>query len=242
MEPIRIFVGTEPKQYIAQEVLADSIRKHASGPVEIHNTVQNIPKVGGTNFGFVRFMVPSLCEFKGKAIYLDADMVVLHDIADLYNSLEPDKSIGLVTNAEGTINGKTPEPMNYTSVMIMDCEKLRDWNPDTMFRNIVSKKETPKEGQIRYPDFVTLKWFPQVQIQSIDPRWNHLNIVHPDTKLVHFTHVGTQPWRKPSHELTPTWLGYLKDAVKRGGVKRSEVIREVFRRHIHPRMIVAALS
>jgi lipopolysaccharide biosynthesis glycosyltransferase len=242
MEPIRVFVGTEPNQYIAQEVLGDSIRKHASQPVEIHNTFQNIPRVGGTHFGFVRLLVPSLCGYSGKAIYLDADMVVLADIAELWNSLSDDHTIALVKDAEGVVDGKPPKKINHTSVMVMNCEKLRDWNPDTMFNHVVPNKSELKPGEVHYSEFVTLKWFDQDQIQALDPRWNHLNIVRPDTKLVHFTHVTTQPWRRPSHELTSTWLGYLKDAMKRGGVKRSEVIREVFRRHVHPRLLLAALS
>src|ERR1041384_3501278 len=89
MEGMRIFIGTEPKTKIAECVLHYSIAKHTKQPFTF------TPMVGpawaqprdlwkSTGFSFCRFMVPAHCKFKGRAIYLDADQVVLADIAELW--------------------------------------------------------------------------------------------------------------------------------------------------------------
>src|SRR3954451_5303347 len=84
---LRIFVGTDDSQIVAHEVLEYSIRKHTSRPVEfvpMHNIDLPLPRDPAqrprTGFSFYRFLIPSLCGFKGRAIYLDADMLVLSDI------------------------------------------------------------------------------------------------------------------------------------------------------------------
>ena len=44
--------------------------------------VENRPR---TPFSFQRFLIPELCGYSGKAIYLDADMQVFRDIRELWN-------------------------------------------------------------------------------------------------------------------------------------------------------------
>jgi lipopolysaccharide biosynthesis glycosyltransferase len=189
MDPIRVFVGTEPRQYVPQLVLADSIRRNTTSPVDIRFCTQDQKRIGGTKFGFVRYMVPSYCDFRGKAIYLDADMVVLRDIKELWSSLPDDASLNVVHQPEGFYDGKPAEPDNYTSVMVLRCDRLRTWDPVTLFNNVVPNKQAVKDGEIRYRDFMTLRWFDASQIAPLDPRWNHLNIVRHDTCLIHFTHA-----------------------------------------------------
>lgn len=83
---MRIFIGTDPRQPVAWVVLANSIARHSSIPVEITPLVlKQLPlkRRGLTEFTFSRFLVPYLCKFQGRALFLDADMVVTGDIAEL---------------------------------------------------------------------------------------------------------------------------------------------------------------
>lgn len=87
---MRIFIGTDPRQPVAWAVLANSIARHSSIPVEITPLLLKqlpITRRGLTTFTFSRFLVPHLCNFIGKALFLDADMVVTGDIAELANDL-----------------------------------------------------------------------------------------------------------------------------------------------------------
>jgi lipopolysaccharide biosynthesis glycosyltransferase len=236
VEPVRVFIGTEPAQLLAEKVLAHSIRANAAGPVEIHSLTQDEARVGGTNFGFVRFKIPQLCDFRGKAIYLDADQLVLGDIGELWNCLDGEHAVALVNSAEGNFGGKAVTKANQTSVMVLDCAKLADWKTPDIFGNVVANDKTPGPGQMRYRDFMQLSWIDQALIQPLPPEWNHFNICNDRTRLVHFSHVRSQPWRKPSHALSAFWRGWLEKAVKEGSLTRAEIRGEVLKRHVSWRL------
>lgn len=97
MSPIRIFVGCAPNHEDAesQAVLEHSIRKHASMPVDITwmklSRDPESPFSGWhtelwpTPFSGFRWAIPALCEFHGRAIYMDSDIIVMGDIAELWN-------------------------------------------------------------------------------------------------------------------------------------------------------------
>lgn len=229
---VKVIVGTERNQYIAQKVLEYSIKKNATVPVEISFTTQTEMRRGGTNFGFVRFHVPEMCSYRGKAIYLDADQLVFEDIKRLHDSLDDEHGVALVNSPEGYFGNKPVGQQNQTSVMVLNCESLRDWNPKVMFEPVVPNRTELKDGQIHYRDFMMLSWMDPNRIQPLDPRWNHFNIINEDTKLVHFSHVRSQPWKKPKHALAEKWGMWLREAVRDGYVKRWELVRDVLTGHV----------
>jgi bisphosphoglycerate-dependent phosphoglycerate mutase family 1 len=231
---LQVIIGTQPNQYLAERVLEYSIRKSASKPVQIRRVHQDQESVGGTRFGFVRFMVPSLCEFQGRAIYLDADQVVLGDIHELAEELQQPFAVGLVHKLEGTFAGKPVEARNETSVMVLDCDQLSAWNPEKIFDPVVPNGADLEAGQIHYRDFMRLAWLDRASIQEIDSRWNHYNMVRSDTKLVHFSHVREQPWKRPGHPFMRFWDRWLAETIAAGELSRSDVLRAVLRRHLHP--------
>jgi lipopolysaccharide biosynthesis glycosyltransferase len=230
---IKIVIGTEPTQYVAQRVLEYSIRKHASAEVEVIGGQQSQKRLGGTKFGFVRFLVPSLCGYQGTGIYMDADQVVLGDVIELAGSLQPPHMVGLVRDIEGTFAGEPVAPRNETSVMVLDCASLKSWDPQTMFDQVVPNKAPLQPGQIHYKDFMRLTWLDQDLIQPIDPRWNHYNLVREDTRLVHFSHVREQPWKRPEHPLTGFWEEWLHEAMGAGYLTRSDIVKAVALGRIH---------
>lgn len=230
---LNVYIGTENDQLIPQKVLEYSIRKNAKCPVQIRAVKQDFERIGGTNFGFVRFLIPKLNNYHGRAIYLDADQLVFADINELSDLLDSKHAIALVNQPKGTFGNKSVGQHNQTSVMVMDCAKLQDWDPDTMFQNVVNNRAQLVEGQIHYREFMMLSWVDQSKIQSIDPSWNHFNIVEPDSKITHFSHVRSQPWKNPSHPLTEFWGKWLRDAIRAGAVGRVELLKEIWRGAVH---------
>ena len=154
---LNVYIGTEDNQLIPQKVLMYSIKKYAKKQVNLIPCKQEVERVGGTNFGFVRFFVPSYNNFEGKAIYIDADQLIFDDINKLAETLN-DYTIALVNNAEGSFE-KPVGQINQTSVMVLNCEKLKDWIPESLFDNVVPNKAELKEGQIHYKNFMKLDWF-----------------------------------------------------------------------------------
>lgn len=231
---IRIVIGTEANQLVPQKVLAYSIRKSSRRPVEILPVYQVQARKGGTNFGFVRFTVPGLNGFRGKAIYLDADQLVFSDIGELYDLLDDSHAIALVNRPEGYFGGKPVGSHNQTSVMVLNCEKLKHWDTSKIFENIIPNDQPVAPGQIHYRDFMTLSWEDQGRIQALPPQWNHFNINRPDSKLTHFSFVRAQPWKSPRHALTPLWTKWLREALAENAVTKADVFKAILRRHMHP--------
>ena len=230
---VKVVIGTEASQHIPQRVLQYSIEKCTPG-AEVYVRTQTEKRMGGTRFGFVRFHLPSMFGFQGKAIYLDADQIVLSNLNELADVLDENHKLALVCQPEGFF-GQQPVPQRLeTSVMALNCDQLHDWQPETMFHHVVPNDAPLQSGQIHYRDFMWLTWMDKTEILCIDPAWNHFNILKATTKLVHFSHVSSQPWKNPRHPLTEFWSQWLIQAMAAGHVKRRDLLQAILKRHIHP--------
>jgi lipopolysaccharide biosynthesis glycosyltransferase len=236
---IRIVIATQPTHHVPTRVLEYSIRRHSAAELDIRPTSQpeGVERKGGTRFSFVRFLIPHMFGYRGRAIYMDADQLVLHDVQELIDSLDDDHAIALVKEPEGMFAGEPVESRNETSVMVLDCEKLKSWDPDHLFENVIPNKKKLRPGQIHYKDFMRLEWVAPHLIQALDPRWNHYNLVREDTRNVHFSHVRDQPWIRPSHALTGFWSEWLEKTIRDGFLSRREILKEVALLHLHPHFL-----
>lgn len=228
MDVIHVSIGSEPKQSVPAAVLRSSILRRTSRPVVFsaswmpesgwHPAITEAPALRpGTAFSGWRWLVPRLYANRGKAIYLDADQVVLSDIGELWDVLEPGKSFAAVTDAIGFFGKKKkPEPgAIQTSVMVMDCERC-DWDPIALFKDV-------EAGRLPYKTLMQAKFLPREAVQTIDPAWNHFGIRNDDTKLLHWSHVDSQPYRRPEHPTASVFREELHAAIRAGHVTRGQV-------------------
>lgn len=100
---IRVFVGCAPNGDDAEScaVLEYSIRRLASEPVEITWMALSADRKSPfyapiwrteewvTPFSGLRWIVPELCHFRGRAIYTDSDVIFMADIAELWRQSIP---------------------------------------------------------------------------------------------------------------------------------------------------------
>lgn len=235
---VRCSLGSEPSQWVACEVLKHSIRRRTERPVEFveswsksqgwHPLMAAAPKLkGGTGFNVWRWLTPQLFGH-GKAIYLDADQVVLADIGELWDQLQAAKTIAVVTEAVGIFGPKkTPEPGKLqTSVMLMDCAKLRQAMHPCPIGACVA-------GTMAYRDLMQATWLPRKEVQTLAPGWNHFGIVNEQTKLIHYSHVSSQPYRRPDHPAAWVFGVELRQAVADGVISVKQLKEEADAGHIH---------
>lgn len=193
-ETIRIFVGTDARMGKAEAVLEHSIRKHSSAPIEITwmragdpgwdwnmGREPGHPYAGGgawaTDFTCFRFAVPEVAGFQGKAIYLDTDMFVRRDIAEIYN-LELKKPWSTCSQR--------------TDVSVINCGAFKDkpWWPSIA-------KMKPTAHKIHHYIQILLK-HQFLVMGAIPNQWDILDgrgFNPKKTCLVHFTNMRTQPWK-----------------------------------------------
>lgn len=195
---IRVFIGYDEKETLAYHALAHSIIRRASAPVAITPLArQNLPQftrprgpLDSTDFSISRFLVPWLCDFKGRAIFMDCDMLMRGDVAELLSLATGDHSLWCVKHdyspKETTKflgNRQTRYAFkNWSSLMVFDNEKCGALTLDYV-------NEAPGL------DLHQFVWLDKDQIGALPLEWNWLIGAYPrniGAKLYHYTSGG--PW------------------------------------------------
>lgn len=131
-----------------------------------------------------RFMPPELMNYEGRAILVDPDIFAVADVMDLFNFDMEGKAVRLVLKKRR----KEPGYDKMTSVMLMECAKLKHWNVEQSFRKMF-------KGELDYGDWMQLTHEDQDTIGTLPAEWNHFDILTPETKFLHTTRRATQPWK-----------------------------------------------
>lgn len=191
---IPVFVGYDPREAIAYHVCANSIIRHASQPVSIIPLALNLFKDytethtdGSNQFIYSRFLVPHLMEYTGHAIFIDGDMIVRGDIAELWNLRDVCKDVQVVKHDYqtrmsekylGSKNENYPRK-NWSSVILWNC---------ISFPN---RKLTPEFVQnATGAELHRFSWIDDDRIGALPPEWNWLPDEYgpnTDAKLLHYT-------------------------------------------------------
>jgi len=151
MEPVRIFIGYDPREAVAFSVLAFSIHRRASVPVTIAPLM--LSQLGrlmtrerhplqSTDFAFSRFLTPLLSGYTGWSIFTDCDMLVLDDVAELWALRDERYAVQVVKHdhrprEESKFLGAPQtryEKKNWSSVMLFNNAKCRALTPEYVNR------------------------------------------------------------------------------------------------------------
>ena len=85
---LKVFIGADARQSVALTTLIHSIAKNARTPASITPLVLDtlpLKRQGLTPFTYSRFLVPYLCGYQGLGLFLDADMLALGDITEVFD-------------------------------------------------------------------------------------------------------------------------------------------------------------
>lgn len=172
--PLRIFIGYDERQPVAYNVLQHSIVARASRPVSITPLVLStlpIERRGLTPFTFSRFLVPWLCGWQGWALFLDLDMLVLGDIAELFGHAEAGKAVVVC---------QEQQRFEWASAMLFDCAHPAN--------RVLTPDYVEDAARCRQPH--AIDWLEPAMIGSFPKAWNHCigyNPPLPGAKLAHYT-------------------------------------------------------
>ena len=197
---INIFIGYDNKERVAYNVLSHSIIQNSTKPVAITPIALNNLKddfvrernsLSSTEFSFSRFMIPHLMNYQGWALFMDCDMLMFEDIAELWRMRDDSKAIQVCkhdytpkeeTKFLGQVQTKYPKK-NWSSFMLMNCKKCTTLTPD-----YVNKASGLELHQFKWLEGDHL-------IGDLPLEWNWLvgEYEHKDdVKNVHYTKGG--PW------------------------------------------------
>lgn len=204
MTPFRIFIGYDPLESVAYHTLCHSILRQASIPVTITPiNLKNLPFYNrardpkqSNEFSFTRFLVPYLSDYQGWSLFMDCDMMLRCDIAELLEQCDDRYAVKVVkhdyephdkTKYLGTVQYSYPRK-NWSSVVLWNCA-----HPDNRMVNPHYVNTAPALDLHRFT------WLRDQEIGELPVEWNWLageyNPEHFDLdniKNVHWTVGG--PW------------------------------------------------
>ena len=197
MKPIPIFVGYDPREAIAYHTCVNSIIRNSSQPVAIVPVALNLFREysethtdGSNHFIYTRFLVPYLMQHEGWAVFIDGDMIVRGDIAELWNLKELDKDVMVVKHdyktcrTEKYLGSKNEDypRKNWSSVILWNCNS----HPNRRLTPDFVQKATGAELH-------RFTWLNDERIGELPKEWNWLPDEYgpnSDAKLLHYT-LGT---------------------------------------------------
>lgn len=198
--PLRIFIGYDRRVPILFHVLAHTLLARSSLPLAITPLVlphfdgcleRPLNEMQSTEFSFSRFLTPHLSGYAGWSLFLDNDMIVLDDVAALWELRDERYAVQVVkhdhTPAETTkFLGQAQtsyQKKNWSSVMLFNNERCRALTP-----GYVSRASGLELHQFKWLEDDSL-------IGALPPRWNHLVDYDPALpvealSLLHYTSGG----------------------------------------------------
>lgn len=273
----KVFIHTDSKQYLGALLSKYTIERYSKNldkfSVEIIEVEKEkeITKLFGKEiiydgkeqiysaddiqaFTLSRFCPPQIMKYKGRAVVIDPDIfATYHDIYELLNMNMKGKAIFCRKHKRNEWG---------SSVMLLDCSKLKHWSSKNFVDMLLKKK-------VDYRDIMSLKLEDSKTIGELDKIWNSFDELTPKTKLLHNTLRITQPWRtglkldftpkkmKPFFGIVPRewahflvgknpyrhrehpdkdqisfFFGHLKSAVIEGKITRDQIVNEVNLGHI----------
>lgn len=194
---IPVFIGYDSREAIAFHTCANSIIRNSSKPVSIIPLALNLfqdyteTHVDGSNqFIYSRFLVPYLMNYNGYAIFIDGDMIVQGDIAELWEERRYDKDVMVVKHDYqtkqnikylGAKNEDYPRK-NWSSVILWNCANY----PNRTLTPTFIERATGAELH-------RFSWLSDDRIGELPKEWNWLAGEYEDNhqaKLIHYT-LGT---------------------------------------------------
>lgn len=195
---IRVFIGFDPRETVAYNVLAHSINARASQPVTIAPLA--LSQLGGlytrernplqsTDFSFSRFLTPYLSGYEGWSVFMDCDMLMRDDIAGLWALRDERYAVMCVKH-----DHQPREDTKFLGAVQTKYEK-KNWSSVMLFNNARCRALTPEYvNRATGLELHQFKWLGNDElIGSLPQRWNHLvgyDQRAADAALVHYTLGG----------------------------------------------------
>ena len=208
MKPI-VFIHTNDKQMTGAKVSEYSLKTRSAHPdkfdvqiIHLEETPHLYKREGQEylrkgkkaiwhnddlqSFSPLRRMVPQVMEFEGRALVIDPDVFAVGDVYDLLSRDMKGKSI-ICKHEKGGYRGNGEE-FYASSVMLLDCKKLKHWKWNEQIDELFAMK-------LDYGPWISLLTELEGSIGKLEEEWNHFDQLNDKTMLIHNTERSTQPWK-----------------------------------------------
>ncbi len=202
-----VFIHTNERQWLGALVSQYSLRRNSAAPDEFdtrilhtkdydfiraHNGREYL-RAGNSrtwwaddlqSFTPLRFLPPQIMQGEGRAVVMDPDIFATGDICEL---LDRDmQGVGVM----GRHRSVKQEKSHFvaTSVLLMDCSRLRHWDAQAEFEQLFRFERD-------YKEWMVLAHEEPSNVGFLESCWNDFDHLDERTKLLHNTKRRTQPWK-----------------------------------------------
>lgn len=237
---VRVFIGSGEASLIECQTAIHSLRKHTKRDLDIyvfngtHNAIRlnqgepflapmslRIKYQNITEFSLYRYLIPELCEYQGRAIYIDSDTVSLSDIGELFDA--PMNGADFLAKPEAY-----GDQLWGMSVLLIDCERSR-FDLELIINEIEAGLYSMNDFSNMGPRFLAHHPY---KIGQLDPAWNEFDRWDDKTKLIHYTNLDMQPWKYPNHPYGELWFNYFNEARAEGYVTPRDIELSMMRAYV----------
>ena len=202
---ITVAIGYDPREAVAYHVCANSLIRHSSKPLSLMPlALRNLGEYaethsdGSNQFIYSRFLLPHLMDYSGWALFIDGDMLLRGDVAELWDMRDDSKAVMCVhhdyktkaaTKYLGSKNADYPRK-NWSSVVL--------WNCGHPANKVVTPEFVMKATGAQLHRFT---WLDDSLVGEIPKVWNWPPDefgANPDAKLLHWT-LGTPCFHEYAH-------------------------------------------
>lgn len=227
MNPLRVFIGYDPRENEAYEVARDSVVRHASRPVwvgpirlekneqwglmtrpramrdgKMWDVISGAPQ--STDFAVSRFLVPLLAQ-EGAAVFMDSDTVCLRDPYEMFEAAEGREAAVYVCKHENAVYRSDVAKMDgqaQTSYPRKNWSSVVLWNcSHPSNRRLTLEDINTRPGRWLH----AFHWLENHEIGNLPMEWNWLVGVEDkptSPAIAHFTLGGPwlPNWRPSAHD------------------------------------------
>lgn len=194
---INIYIGYDSREAAAWHVCAQSIIEKSRSPVALYPLALEqltwFPnhRDGTNRFITSRYLIPALMDFSGWALFIDSDILLRRDVAELWALRDPRYALQVVPHRYSTTSPRkyVGSPIeadnldyprkNQSSVMLLNCG------------HPAMRKLTPGYVAMATSQHLhRFEWLDESLIGELPATWNHLVGELPrndDAALAHFT-------------------------------------------------------
>jgi hypothetical protein len=196
--PLAVFIGYDQRQPLAYTICQHSILRHATRRVSIEPLILDrmpMKRRGLTDFTYTRWLVPYLCDFKGDALFIDPDTIVLGDVTEIPLIADPSMAVSVV---QGRLK------FEWASLVYFQCGSGS------------CTKLTPEYVADETHQPATFDWVEPGRLGALPAEWNHLvlyDLPNPAAKVIHYT-AGIPCWPETAAcDAAPLWHEEVKVAL-----------------------------
>jgi lipopolysaccharide biosynthesis glycosyltransferase len=191
--PWSAWIGFDPREAAAFAVCKSSIRRRTFAPLPVRGVVLEHLRFRGlyyrpterrdgrlwdvisdapmsTEFAIARFLVPHLAG-SGWALFLDSDMLVRANLAELFEQADPSKAVYVVKHKHEPPPGEKMDGQaqvryarkNWSSAMLFNCDHPANRKLTVELINTVPGR-----------DLHRFCWLKDREIGKLHPEWNYL--------------------------------------------------------------------